>query len=523
MTDTTTKWAPIINAVFNIAHRWLDEAKAVQARDQILDLADNQRTRIMLYGAYSAGKSTILNALVGEEVASMADEPTTEVVTDYRWGDLIVQDTPGVNAPIAHEAITEDALHGADLILFVLRAGEQDTQDVYDRLLRIIASGKPILIVLNYETRSANPGQFVAESHHAINQHLLALAPKHGITDEQLEHLQVIPLQARTALKAVTSSSDTLRVYSGLPSLTAALHTWADSIQASKGRDQAVADCLRRDLIYPALKTIEQQFPGGSSPELDEAHAELMTVRSEHRQLQAQVEAEATRLTAQARHPLQAIQCSAGSEDSRQQQLEVLFQQLLGELFQFMSKQLPDLRDALVPASVKIQATAPGSAQPAEPDGQFDELLHKARQLAPNLPEDALANAVTLVLNSGSKWALPLQKILQGGAGDFLKANSKYLGPAVAITLDVVEIGRAAWAEERYNQKLKAEEHRRQQQLSDWLRQITDSLSRQVNEALAVVMAPVLDAKQYNFDRLTEGQSLACKDQQTLRDLDDQL
>lgn len=523
MTNTTHDWTSQINAASEIASRWIDDAALSLARNVLFSMLGEKRTKIMLYGAYSAGKSTIVNALLGEDVAPMADTPTTQAVTDYEWGDVILQDTPGVNAPIKHEMITAEALNRADLILFVLRAGEQDTQDVYDRLLSIIASGKPVMIVLNYETMDSSPGRFVAENHYAINEHLVALATQHGVTDEQLDQLQVMPLQARSALKAAKSGSQALLTRSGLQVLVTATKEWSTSAHAINGRAQAMAASVIQHLIDPALHQLEQRLPEGSMPDLDEASDNLLMLQSAHRRLRSRIGAEAARLVSQARPEFQAIQGVADNESDRQQRLETVFGSIQGKLFQFMMEEIPELKQSLVPASGCPQTEVSGSEPSLESRQEIDELLSKMKTLARSLPEDALANAVTMLMKSGSTWAAPLQKVLQKGAGDFLKANSKYLGPAVSISLDLVEIGRAAWAEEKYNQAMKAEEHRRQQQLSGWLQQITDSLSQQVNDILNALMEPELAEQKKYCEKLAEGAEQANTDRQALLSLRDQL
>ena len=59
----------------------------------------------MVYGIYNAGKSSILNELIGEDKAIVEDTPTTEAVTYYDWQGYKIADTPGIFAPIEHEEV----------------------------------------------------------------------------------------------------------------------------------------------------------------------------------------------------------------------------------------------------------------------------------------------------------------------------------------------------------------------------------------------------------------------------------
>lgn len=81
----------------------------------------DSKIRIAFVGQYSAGKSSILSLLTGQEL-EVGGGVTTQTVTELDWHGLTVLDTPGVmtqNRP-DHDAITYDALAKADLIVFVV-------------------------------------------------------------------------------------------------------------------------------------------------------------------------------------------------------------------------------------------------------------------------------------------------------------------------------------------------------------------------------------------------------------------
>ena len=67
---------------------------------------ENRKLQIMLYGAYNAGKSSLINALLGRDAAVVNDIPTTDKIDKYDWNGFYLLDTPGVNAPITHEEVT---------------------------------------------------------------------------------------------------------------------------------------------------------------------------------------------------------------------------------------------------------------------------------------------------------------------------------------------------------------------------------------------------------------------------------
>lgn len=105
---------------------------------------------IMIYGIYNAGKSSILNELIGEDRAKVEDIPTTDTVTYYDWQGYKIADTPGVFAPIEHEEVTQAHLKKADIVLFVMSTtGSNEKAENYKRMKEIADAGKKIIIVLN--------------------------------------------------------------------------------------------------------------------------------------------------------------------------------------------------------------------------------------------------------------------------------------------------------------------------------------------------------------------------------------
>ncbi len=88
---------------------------------------------VCLAGWTNVGKSTLLNRLVGEKIAAVADEPQTTrnrivgVRTFPARGQLVLLDTPGFHMPRermnrAMVEIARRALHGVDLIALVVDA-----------------------------------------------------------------------------------------------------------------------------------------------------------------------------------------------------------------------------------------------------------------------------------------------------------------------------------------------------------------------------------------------------------------
>jgi len=54
--------------------------------DELISYLEESSIRLAVFGEFSAGKTTVLNALIGEEILSVAVEPTTAVPTRIRYG-----------------------------------------------------------------------------------------------------------------------------------------------------------------------------------------------------------------------------------------------------------------------------------------------------------------------------------------------------------------------------------------------------------------------------------------------------
>lgn len=162
----------VADAIVDLADQSSDD------RRRLLDVADDLRQMfflIVVIGEFNAGKSSFINALLGDELLPMGITPTTEMIELIRYnetplrrpeiqGDSIRQwahpatgapgvalvDTPGTGSVFQkHERTAKDFLHRSDLVIFVISAKRAfgETERLYLDLAR--SYGKKIIVVMN--------------------------------------------------------------------------------------------------------------------------------------------------------------------------------------------------------------------------------------------------------------------------------------------------------------------------------------------------------------------------------------
>lgn len=141
-------------------------------QERVLPLLNAQKPKVMVYGIYNSGKSTLINVICKKEVAQVADRPMTDRVTEYDEGRYILIDSPGVNAPIQHEEIADSHLVGCHMILFVISSkGMFEDLVNYQKMWDLIKRGLPFYIVLNERSEKLPPKEEKAARQQAIRKH----------------------------------------------------------------------------------------------------------------------------------------------------------------------------------------------------------------------------------------------------------------------------------------------------------------------------------------------------------------
>ena len=192
---------------------------------------------LVVVGEFNAGKSALVNALLGERVLPEGATPTTSRVTLVKWGEKVAEqvvdenfsiytyplellkelnivDTPGTNAVIRyHERLTDEFVPRSDLVLFATSADHPLTESERQFLERILSWGKKVVFALNKAD--------IIESENALEE-VRSFVLKHA-TMVLGDTPEFFPVSARLAQRALTEPDAekraSLRTASGLDAL----------------------------------------------------------------------------------------------------------------------------------------------------------------------------------------------------------------------------------------------------------------------------------------------------------------
>jgi small GTP-binding protein len=236
---------------------------------------------LVVVGEFNAGKSALINALLGQEVLAEGVTPTTSKIHHVGWGEeltrepmgsvgeritapvetlrqLTIVDTPGTNAlDRAHEALTTDYVPRADLVLFVTSSDRPLSESERVFLEAIRKWGKKVAMVVNKIDILRSEDE-VTEVVTYVSQNAGRLL---GVDPE------IFPV---SALRASQAEDETARSESGLPAVESFLRDTLDSgelLRLKLGNPLGVATHLlggalekingRLELLGDDLRTID--------------------------------------------------------------------------------------------------------------------------------------------------------------------------------------------------------------------------------------------------------------------------
>lgn len=467
---------------------------------------------IMVYGVYNAGKSTLINALLGSEQATVADTPETYKIQGYRWGDFEILDTPGIDAPQAHEQVTREQLYGADVVIFVVNPlGVVEEEATLSALLELVERNKQIFLVLNRK----NPLEPVEAERikDQLRERLQQMAQARGLP-QVLQAIPILEVNARSALKAKLEHKENLLQNSGFPKFESELNRFFASIEQRQIVSGVATDLI--SFLNETVALLDQQSDQASGARIDAFYAQIARREIDLRSLlKASVQARAAGVAKG------AVMAMNQDPEGAQSKIDALIrranEQVCGELDDELKRLALDAAQLLEEMLEYIQVQQPagsradalnipdaGEGAPSEvPGSAVDMSLLEAgvRQAGGALKTEH----VVTVMKLGKEWLPALFKGI--GPVTMGKVAEQVVGkvlPAIGVVYQVGKMLYTAFAGDPEQQRLE-EQARQEQQARERRDQAIKSLGDDIAWEFSRALTEVVETNiKHNFAQVND-------------------
>jgi hypothetical protein len=218
---------------------------------EVRQALDAYRPSLMVFGLFNAGKSTLINALLGVPEARVSDAPCTDRVVSYRFGEYELLDTPGLDAPPSHEQVSEAQVARTHVVAFVIGTdGSFDEVQTVRRLAQLVVERKPVVVVLNDKNAHGPEAPEAQALCQLVRSHLL----RETGSPDLVAAVPILTVNAEGGLRGRAEGKARLLEVSGVPQLEQLL---LDMLMRTSG-DRLVLPAL--DLLDGELRTLRAEL-----------------------------------------------------------------------------------------------------------------------------------------------------------------------------------------------------------------------------------------------------------------------
>jgi GTP-binding protein EngB required for normal cell division len=501
--DTMSQVFSVFDGVADVCQKYNPDG-LVSARKTVEAKRKSPSATIMVYGVYNAGKSTLINALLGKEEARVSDKPETDSIARYRWGGFEILDTPGIDAPIHHEQVTQEQLRAADVVIFVVNPlGTVEEAKTLKILLQLIERGKQVFIILN--SKNQLEPEDAERLKDELRKRIQDKAEEMGLKGV-LKDIPTLEINAKTALKARMEGKQNLLEHSGFPRLEDELAKFLSSIDAGDVLASFVTELIKfieqtRDLL-DARKGNDASINriDSFSEEIDRRE---INIRSN---LKSSIEASAASIERR------AFSIISSNPDTAQSGIETLIQAANTEVINTLEEEFNRLKhdasriqenivDDIKPSgasggapSIDLASVKEESSFPAMEKNSGENIGKLLTGLGTLVKPDHIVSALEL----GKAW---LPAVFKGiGPATMAKIGGTIVSKAIPIVSVVITALQTLFGsdpeEERIREQIRAEE-RREQAIRDVCKdiawQFTTELTKDVNKNIQSIFSQVND------------------------------
>lgn len=453
---------------------------------------------IMVYGVYNAGKSTLINTLLGREEAATDDVPLTDKVCAYQWGQYSILDTPGVDAPIEHENVTNAQMLKADAIIFVVDPiGTAEEAKTLSVLMDLQQAGRQVFLVLN-EKKPIDEEDFI-KLKDQTRERLQQMAAERGLRDV-LKSIPIVRINAKRALQGQLKNQPKLVELSGYPAFEKQLREFLQSISPDD-----IYGRLKNQLVA-FLKDYVEILNKRSKSEIVKSYDKMIRdISTEKAKLRQNMERELLRHKTSIYERSKSFMRS--TPDSCQAQIEKLIEGAGKEVATHLNDELQIFVNSVQGEIGELQATLPTIAPEgiaitapqletaaATPQGGFND----ASGMNPALLKGTIDQIATLATPEhivGSlqlvKSALPSlmkgigTKTMEKLAATALTKWIPYVGTIVSVASVLFNLFSEDSEEKQLRQQTEEQERAREralQQMEDFAREISDGFETSMRD-----------------------------------------
>ena len=511
MINYKTKYIDAKKEIESLAADIADENSMKNFSTTVEEKIKDFKPSLMLYGTYNSGKSTLLNAIYGaEEKAKTGDSPETFEITAYDWNGYTIYDTPGIDAPVEHEKLTEEHLSKTEIVLFVVsNDGAFEEDFIYQKISDIVLTGKPIVVILNNKTGLDCDSIELHEALVSINKKLIEIGDRRKINNIE-NKVKVLFVDAQTALDGKIENEELLLIDSNIR----VIEDEIDKLFHKSGMGEVIANLNRyfEQFIDQLIQNIDANIENKLVKELEKQITKLSSENSRNNSsIKLQAEKEIQYLGDQ----VKSLLLDGASENE--------LEQITDEAIHIITLSIEDKLEKIIQ---KIQADE------EEHLANFEHIEIKTEKVSPlsdNQKEDEIPEEVKEAFDKAGevfKQGLGDKKIVTDGAKEVLlqlrkfgvkgfkgkwertlgktaAKIGKWAGPAVKVGMAGYDLYKANDEHNQMIQEKREFTQAAQNEANKLTTGVKNEISNGLNDSLSSIYIPLINTKKEMIKKIT--------------------
>lgn len=479
---------------------------------------------IMVYGVYNAGKSTLINVLLGREEAAMDDIPLTDQVTAYAWDKYSILDTPGVDAPIAHEDVTNAQMLKADAIIFVVDPlGTVEEAKTLEVLVDLLAAHKQVFMVFN-DKKGLSDEDYIKLKDQTREQ-LQRIATQRGL-ENILKDVPIVKINAKRALLGQLKDKPELVELSGYSAFRNQLTEFLDGISPDDVYNRLKYQLV--EFLNAQVKMLgSQQGTADITKKFDKFLRQMVREKSGlSSDMEREIERERKAIYDKTKRALRTNpeDCQPKIEGIMQQASEQMQRHLSNRLQEVVSIAQQDIEELQAAMPQVGQYTRAGDIPATESAPDLEQPMSKAKKasgISAEMAAQASKQMASMVrpehIVSTLKTVKELLPSLMKGIGP--KTMEKWAGTVMSKYIPyvgiVVTAGMALWdmfsddpedkAMRQHAEKQRLARERAEQQMDDFAQELADGFKQFMRENILQEIDGFFAQLNAQVDKLREG------------------